>query len=142
MPLYGTLTLPPALYPGDSYQLIVSPSGDAQGAGLNASGVYSERVAISRAPWMTGPPYLRADLVFSGNPGAINFQVMEATTDALSDYVAQANGSPITSATLAADGIHYIASVDLSPFQGNFALIYCNTQSANAVSLTSAKLSI
>lgn len=143
--LYGTLANPPALYPGDvSPNLAVNSAGDAQGAagGLNTSGSRSERVQIARGSNDEGPPYCSIELVFSANPGAINFQIQEAHgTDTLGAYVTLATGGTLTSATLSADGTTYIATADFSPFAGSHVLIYCNTQSANAVSLKRATIS-
>lgn len=145
MNLYGSLPLPPALYPGDlSLNLVVAAApGDAQGAvgGLNTTGNRSERIAIARGPWDQTSPFIRLKLVFDGNPGAFNFQIQEATEDSLSEYVTLATGGTITAAVLSPDGISYEATVDLSPFVGNFVLLWCNTQTANNVHLKSAKFS-
>lgn len=143
--LYGTLLQPPALYPGDlSINLTTIAGGDNQGAvgGLNTTGNRSDRIAIARGDNDEGLIYISAELIFNGNPGAFNFQIQECHgTDTLGRYVTLATAGTITSAALSPDGTNYIATVDLQTFTGTHVLFFCNTQSANAVKLTSATFS-
>lgn len=142
--LYGTLNPPPALYNGDqSPNLVIAAGGDAQGAagGLNTTGSRSERFAVPRGDGNIGPFTVSVELVFNGNPGAINFQVQEAHgADALTNYVTLATGGTITTAALSPDGVNYIATADFEPFAGSHLLLFCSAQSANNVKLTSARI--
>jgi len=145
MPLYNTLVNPPALYPGDvSPNLIldVAEPGDGPGdvGGLNTSGNRSQQVAIARGDNDEGPLYISVELIFSGNPGAFNFQVQECHgTDILGRYVTLATGGTITTAVLSPDGVTYIATVDLEPSNGTHLLLFCSSQTANSVDLLSAR---
>ena len=88
MPAYGTLTIPPGLLPGDSYNVWNDE--------LLTLGVASERVALAVKDGQSATPY-KVALIFSGAPGAIQFDVQESSTDDVaSDYSVAPNGSITT----------------------------------------------
>lgn len=77
MPAYGTLTIPTALYPGDS-----SLSFNAEAVTAPKAG---ERVALGK-PYNTGIVYVGVELHFSGAPGAFEVDLQEADTDTANAY--------------------------------------------------------
>ncbi len=132
MSLYGTLNLPPALYPGDSYSSI-----NAEASALYASGTAGERVALA----MTQDGSERdisMELWFSVNPGAFSIGLQTADTDINGAYQTEPSGSITTASQTGGAGLYY-ARIELH-VKAKFARPYVTTQPANACSIT-AKLS-
>lgn len=137
---YGTLTLPPAVYPGDTFVVAGTGTlsgGDAQGTGVNKTGVASERVALYNAQDGTAQ-FFSVEVAFDAAPGAFTIQVQTADTDTDASYVSEGFGgaNPGTITTVNAG---FTARVELQ-VKAKFARILMVLQSANNQKLT-AKIS-
>lgn len=78
MPAFQTLTLPPALYQGDSYLV-----WNAEQPALSAA---SERVAFGVMPGASGQS-CSIEIVFSGAPGVFEIDFQTSDTDVATDFV-------------------------------------------------------
>lgn len=121
MPAYNTLNPPTALYPGDT--------GLAFNAEQPATGELSQQFAL--APYQgNSPAAISIEVSFSGVPGAFQFQIWEADTDNLNDYI-EVGSDAITTV----NG-NNVARLDINEFLGTFIAISCVAANANAVNAT------
>lgn len=111
MPAYKTLTLPPALYPGDSY--LVFNSEDPANAEL------SERVALGPDPDGLSQK-LSVEIVMASAPGAFEFDLQTSDTDVSTDFVS--NPTTITAVTA-----NNVARVEYINIVAKFAALLCVT---------------
>jgi|SRR6185503_583579 len=118
MPAFQTLTLPPALYQGDSYLVWNAESGLA--------GTKSERVAFGVNPGAAGQA-CSIEITFGGAPGVFEIDFETADTDVAGDYVQKTiiNGVNANNAV----------RVEIDPFVANFGRLNM-VALANAVSCT------
>lgn len=79
MPVYQTLVLPPALYPGDHYFVFDNENP--------ANGTLSERVALG-ADADGLAQKLSVQIVFASAPGAFELDIVTSDTDISTDFVA------------------------------------------------------
>jgi hypothetical protein len=145
MPVYGTLTLPTAIYPGDQALLIgtlASPStplssaaGETKGTGAAANNALSERLILS-GPWEHAQVNsVDVMMIFSANPGTFEFDMMQSDDDAFgaqsyliigTNKITTAALSPVLGSTL------YIANLSMINVTGRSFAIFCTTQPPNA----------
>lgn len=146
MPIYGTFTIPTAIYPGDQALLIgtlTNPStpissavGETKGTGAALTGALSERIALPDAPWSTNSlKSLDIELRFSADPGTFEFDMMGSDTDDANftqigtNKLSTAAVSPITNGPL------FIATLTLVNLTNRFFALYCKTQPTNTVTV-------
>jgi hypothetical protein len=139
MPAYVAAN-PIVLYPGDqgyAYGTVApyasTPTGESRTATVLATGTSSQAFCI--APNINTPgnaPSISLEIIFSGDPGAFNFQIQDADTDATSNYVTVPTGGTITAAANLS-GSTFVARVELVPIKGSFVRLKTSTQTANAV---------
>lgn len=126
--IYGSLALPSALYPGDSFNSINNES-----SALYPSGTAGERVALAQP--QTGPERdISVEVSFSVNPGAFEIDLQTADTDTTNAYQT-ATGGTITAASQFQAGGAYYARLELH-IKARFARPYVKTQPANACLIT------
>ena len=95
MPAYQALTLPPALYKGDSYKV--------WSAEAPVSGAASERIAVGPSP-DGAPPYLSVEITFSVTPTvAMEIDIQESDTDVDSDFIGSLGGAIVSLGTTRVD---------------------------------------
>ena len=123
MPLYKTLTLPPALYPDNSYAVFSADSP--------TSGQASERVALMQAQDGT-PQQVSVEINFSGAPGAFNLQIQTADTDTANAYQTETNGT-ITAVGGSGSGNYVRAELSV---HAKFMRLLMSTQTGNSVTVT------
>ena len=122
MPNYKTLTLPPALYPGDSYTVI---NGETP-----ASGTASERVALAAHEDNAHAPKLSVSVSFAGAPGAFEIDVQLSDSDSDQAFVAETT-------TITAVNANNQARLEFpNTVVGRFARLYTKTANANSVPCT------
>jgi hypothetical protein len=126
--LYGTLTLPSALYPGDSFSSI-----NAEASNIYPSGTPGERVALTQTQDGSERD-ISMELWFSVNPGVFSIGLQTADTDINGAYQTEASGSITTATQTGGAGLYY-ARVELH-VKAKFARPYVTTQPANACSIT------
>jgi hypothetical protein len=98
------------------------------------SGAFSQQVYIQ--PSNSQPTAnLSFEFRFAASPGAMNYQIQDADTDATGNYVTLPTAGTVTSCPVTAGG-SYTCRVELNPFRALYARIYTNAQNANAVNLT------
>lgn len=130
MPLYGTQQPAPALF--TSYPMNTFPLFNAEAL---VSGTYSERVQLPPAPLGSADVRMRITIDFSAAPGAFEIWVMEDDTALLgAAHYAQVPVNGVINALNT--GSTTQATLDLTPFQGQFLCLYVKTQPANAVTCT------
>jgi len=83
MPVYGTFSIPAAIYPQDVVTVWAAEA--------ITTGGKSERVAVSPSP-IAGVRSLSIDGFFSGAPGAFQINVEAAETDVDANFVGVAGG--------------------------------------------------
>lgn len=105
MPTYKTLTLPPSIAPGDSYQV-----SNAETLTPGAVTGATERVALCSSPGL--PSGVRASGFFSATPGTLELDVQASDVDVDAQYQTLPNGT--------------ITSVDSTNFTWNFEDSACN----------------
>lgn len=114
------------LYPGQCANLLTAEQP--------TSGSFSQQVSV---PIRDNQPTsnLSFEFRFAASPGAFNYQIQDADTDATGNYVTLPTAGTITTCPITA-GNSYTCRVELNPFRGLYARIYTATQNANAVNLT------
>jgi hypothetical protein len=145
MPVYGTFPIPTAIYPGDQALLIgtlATPStplssavGETKGTGAAATNALSERLILS-GPWEHAQVNsVDVMMIFSANPGAFEFDMMQSDNDALgaSSYLIIGTNKITTAAVSPVPGsslyIAYLTAINLT---GRAFAIFCAAQPANA----------
>lgn len=125
MPAYGTLPLPSALYPGDSYLCFNNENP--------ASATLSERVALGQKD-PGNPNNVSVEATFVSAPGAFELDLMTADTDTANDFQPCPALAPII-----AVGSNNVVRGEAVGVLANFAAIYCRTSAGVActVKLTS-----
>lgn len=120
------------LYPGQS--------GLFFNAEQPASGTRSQQFQI---PFSNSQPYnaLSIECIWATTPGAFEYDIQRADTDATGNYVTIVQPGTSTAITMTtapqANGTgNFVATVDLSPWRGSYISLYVKTQTANAVNGT------
>lgn len=127
---YNTLTPPPALFPAPPDNSFVVWNAEPQ----LVAGKFSQQVSIP--PNLSGSASrgIRVTLIFSAAPGTFEIDVLSADRDASTDdYVQSAASSSITAVTTPSA---VRAVIELTNFEGQFALLYCKTPLQNNVTTT------
>lgn len=129
-PLYNTQVPPPALFPFYPQNEFLLFNNEAL-----VAGEFSQQVHIPPNPAGAANVALRFTIDFSAAPGAFEIDIMEDDTDLqgaahyaevpLAGVINAINANSTTQAT-----------VDLSPFQGQFVTLYVRTAPANPVTCT------
>jgi hypothetical protein len=126
-PAYGTLLVPSALDPGDSFLVFNSE--------LVTAGEYSERITL-RPVIASGQKGVRVQIDFSADPGAGEFYIMEGDNDAagVKDYDQVPSGGDLaySAITTGPNGINTRLSTDLIPVAGQMMCGYVKTAPSNA----------
>jgi hypothetical protein len=139
LPIYvqGTATLPqPALYPGDvgyAFGTRGTYAGQADTGESVTSGEKSQAFSLTKGPYPAagGPQQISGELVFSGAPGAFNFQLQTADTDEDAAYQTEPNIGTVTVV-----GQSSTTSVRIeAQITARFARWYVGTQPANSVTV-------
>lgn len=123
-PSYNTQTPAIALNQGNQVQAFNTEQP--------TSGTLSQQFYVPAAS-ENGPavPAISVEVVFSGAPGAFEFDIYEADSDVQTSYLQIPAAGSINAVSA-----NNVARVDLSPFVGSYIAIYCKTQTANAVNAT------
>ena len=100
------------------------------------TGARSQQVYVAPTP----PPSASATFValefsFSGNPGALNYQVEDASTDLTGNYVTIPSAGTLSSCPQS-EGLAYTCRIELNPFMGRYLRVYVSTATQNAVNVT------
>lgn len=127
---YNSQVPPPSLfpfYPSNSFLLF--------NAETLTTGEFSQQVHLPPNPVGSADVRVRLQIDFSAAPGAFEIDVMECDTD--TQGTAEYAQVPVAGAiTVVNTGSTTQATLDLSPFQGQFLLLYVKTKPANAVTCT------
>lgn len=100
------------------------------------TGAHSQQVFMQPAP----PPaasaaFIALEFAFSANPGTLNYQVEDATTDLTGNYLTIPGYGTLTSCPQS-EGLAYTCRIELNPFMGRYLRVYVNTATQNAVNVT------
>lgn len=125
-PAYNATTPPQALYPNNQIKLYNAENP--------ATGTFSLQFEVPQTAQQPSAN-LSFEFAFAGNPGAFNYQIQDADTDATGNYVTLPTAGTLTSCPITAGGA-YTCRVELNPWRGEYGRIYVNTQNANAVNVT------
>jgi hypothetical protein len=129
MSLYGTLTTPSALYPGDSFNCI-----NSEASSVYPAGTAGERVALAQNQ-DGSPRTISMELAFSVNPGAFTIGLQTADTDIAGAYQNEPNGVITAAAQQGGAGLYY-ARVELQ-VKAKFARPIVTVQPVNACTIRS-----
>lgn len=104
------------------------------------SGTRSQQFQI---PFAAAQPStsLSIECIWATTPGAFEYDIQRADTDATGNYVTivqpgSSTAITMTSAPQANGTGNFLATVDLSPWRGTYISLYVKTQTANAVNGT------
>jgi len=130
MPARNANIAPPALLPFYPQNVYLLFNNEAL-----TTGEYSQQVAVPPPPVGNAPVTLRFTIDFSAAPGAFEIDILESDNDAggTGEYAQIPTAGSITATN---PGSTTQATVDLSPFIGQFVCLYVKTQPANAVTVT------
>lgn len=130
MPLYNAAQNVPAIYPGDSISVF--------NAEAPAAGQVSQQVNLPLDP-LGNPASLSVELLFSANPGAYEFDIVDADTDIPDAYVPI---PAIGQMTVAQAGVvKFVDRREMAPIKGKFAALRCVTPITNGGVTMVAKFS-
>lgn len=132
MPLYNTLSPPPALgthYPLNQVTVFTKETV--------LTGQFSQQISIPLG-MNIGSKGIRVEGDFNANPGTFEFDIMESDFDSGiaatggQAYQQVPTSGSITTVTTGVNGASTHFGTDLIPFAGQFCLIYIKTQPTNA----------
>lgn len=129
-----------ALYPGDqglAFGTIAAYSTTVVGEAQPQTGTVSQAFVIAPNNFIPdNAPSFSLALTFSGNPGAFNFQIQDADTDADSEYITLPTGGTITGPAVNQSGGTYVwRSEFIGVTKGMFVRLKIVSQTANVVTL-------
>lgn len=119
MPGFGALTVPPALYQGDSY-LCWNNEAVAVGAA-------SQEVAVAIIANGAVANSLSAEIVFAGAPGTFEVDLQTSDTDNANDFVKLSSVNAVSA--------NNVARIETTPVAANFARLVM-VALGNAVNVT------
>jgi hypothetical protein len=131
----ATCAANPALSPGQCAAVLSSGGTVVLFNGAQpGSGTRSQQFYV--APATSAPAnFLAFEFSFSGNPGAFNYQIEDATTDLTGNFTTIPTAGTLTSCPVS-EGGSYVCRIEMNPFMGRYGRIYVNTATANAVAVT------
>ena len=133
MPLYNTLSPPPALYQGDSFLVF---KADALLVGQS-----SQQVTLP-PNWSVGQAGIRVELDFNQNPGAYEIDVVESSADqnGIAGYNGVPTGGAMTTVITGPNGASTRQTTDLIPVAGQFVALFVKTLPANGGTTYTARI--
>jgi hypothetical protein len=129
MPLYNA-NVPsnspvPALQPGDALGVTLFNE-------IPAAGALSQQIFVARKDNGQSAS-ISLEFTFPSNPGVFEFDILDADTDAIDNYIVIPAVGQVINAAAGPGGVKFTARVELSPFRANFLAVQCVTPNANAV---------